>query len=554
MQRITLIAGLLVILFAATAAASPYYHVTVDTQDKYERAQLSALGMSIDGVDLKSGKSHLVADLDQIRKIEKAGYAVTFQKVDSPKSMAGYHLEEEVTAFLENLESTYPDVAGMFVLGTTIEGREIQALKISDNVTTNEGEPGFFLVARHHAREPLTTELALETAKRLLENYESDPWTQYLIDEHEIYIIPRLNEDGASYDEDQGYAYWRKNRQSNVGFPQCPGVDLNRNYGYEWGHDSGSSSYPCDEVYRGTAAFSEPCSLAVRDFINGHSNITMLITLHTYGELILYPWGYTYDPVSDSLDLEIFQETADVYAGYNGYSPGPGSGLYPTSGDTVDWAYGEKGIYAFTFELSPDGWPYFYPEDNIFTKVFNDNVPIMEMTTAFSKNPEMVLSCDLWQFGLESDETTVTIDWSPIIEQYGSGYDVLRSETETGVYEAVNGAEIELGLNSYEFIDTPPLPVGKPQVYFFYKVRYNSTTGRDQEFGPLTASFTIPDDDDDDNDDNDTVDDDDDNDTVDDDDDDTADDDDNDDETADDDSADDDDSGDDDADSGACCG
>jgi hypothetical protein len=116
--------------------------------------------------------------------------------------------------------------------------------------------------------------------------------------------------------------------------------------------------------------------------------------------------------------------------------------------------------------------------------------------TATSKNPEMVLSCDLWKFQIDSDEATASLTWAPIVETDGDGYDVLRAKTEAGTYEKVNAAIIELGSESYLFTDTPAREEGP--VTYYYKVRYNSTTGHDQEFGPLSADFEKAESDDDD--------------------------------------------------------
>ena len=166
----------------------------------------------------------------------------------------------------------------------------------------------------------------------------------------EIWVLPNINPDGGEYDIETGvYHYWRKNRRPNPG--GSIGVDLNRNYSYRWGGD-GSSGTPSDETYRGTDPFSEPESRVVRDFVVAHPDITAAITFHTYAELILYPYGYTYDDLPADMapgDLMVFRKLAGDMAATNGYVPQQASDLYTTSGDTVDWLYGARGIFGFDF-------------------------------------------------------------------------------------------------------------------------------------------------------------------------------------------------------------
>jgi carboxypeptidase T len=530
---------LVLVIFPANSQSATHtaWLLQVDTPNRADRAELVSLGVAIDHVDLARGVSFITGDLDLIRSIQNAGFDVQPLSIAAfPGDMADYHDHAETDAYLDDLVADYPTLTNRFSIGTSIDGRQIECLKISDNSATEENEPGFFLVARHHAREPLTTELALETASRLLSRYDFDPYVKYLVDEREIYIIFRTNPDGAKYDEDQGLVWWRKNRRQNSGQQSyCWGVDLNRNYGYEWGHNNGSSGDPCSETYRGTVAFSEPETQAVRDFVQARTNITLLISLHTYGELVMYPFAYDDVPIGSATDLAIFETSAAKFASINGYQDVQGVELYPTSGDTCDWAWGEEGLFCYTFELSPENYGGFYPADSILPSTFDGNWPAMLLAAGISSDPEMVLSAGLWKFEAAGGQTEAVIDWAPIVETNGTGYDVLRAESDAGPFEVVNATEIPDGQLEYQFIDTPPI---KGVTTFYYQVRFNSTVGRHQTFGPVQAPVGIPGDDDDDDDDTSGDDDDD---TFGDDDDDTADDDD--DTSGDDDDDDDDDSG-----------
>ena len=136
---------------------------------------------------------------------------------------------------------------------------------------------------------------------------------------------------------------WRKNRQPN---PQAVGTDNNRNYSYRWGCCGGSSGNGGSETYRGTAPLSAPENMRMSDFMVAHPNVTTGISYHTYGNLILYPYGYTYDdlpPDMDPLDRQTFVAMGAEMARTTGYHPQQSSDLYITDGDWNDWMYGDHG-------------------------------------------------------------------------------------------------------------------------------------------------------------------------------------------------------------------
>ena len=126
----------------------------------------------------------------------------------------------------------------------------------------------------------------------------------------------------------------------------------------------------------GPSPFSEPESMAIRDFVTSQPNTTILLSFHTFSELVLYPWGHTHDAIGNATDLATFKKMAETMAAWNKYTPEQSSDLYIASGDTTDWAYGDRGIFAFTFELSPanqfEGG--FYPGAGVIDKVFTDNL------------------------------------------------------------------------------------------------------------------------------------------------------------------------------------
>ena len=185
-----------------------------------------------------------------------------------------------------------------FSLGTSYQGRELWAVKISDNVDTDEAEPEVLFTAGQHAREHLTVEMALYLLDELTSKYGTDARITNVVDTREIWIVPNVNPDGSEYDIATGsYRSWRKNRQPNAG-SSAIGTDLNRNWGFQWGCCGGSSGTFRSETYRGPRAFSAPETQRVRDFVNsrvigGVQQIKAAIDFHTYSELVLWPYGYT---------------------------------------------------------------------------------------------------------------------------------------------------------------------------------------------------------------------------------------------------------------------
>jgi hypothetical protein len=277
-------------------------------------------------------------------------------------SMGGFYTLAEVYANLDSMFAQYPNIITQkFSIGTTIEGRTIYAVKISDNPNVNESEPQVFYNSLIHAREPQGMMTVLYYMYYLLENYGTDPEVTYLVNNREIYFEPVVNPDGYEYNritDPNGGGMFRKNRRLNSDGSR--GVDLNRNFGYMWGYNnSGSSNIPSDETYRGTSAFSEPETQAIRNFVNTKTFKTAL-NYHTYGNLLLYPWGYVSTQTPDNA---IFVEYSTDMVAYNGYENGqPPIILYDVNGSTDDWMYGEQTtkpkILGMTPEVGSTGfWP-----------------------------------------------------------------------------------------------------------------------------------------------------------------------------------------------------
>lgn len=356
---------LLVALLAAPGGTDETATTTYRVSPVKTREQRSAVAATGAGIDSVERDYVVVRALAEERDAIRAkGFTVEelITAADFPPSDSDYHNFAEMQAELDALASAHPTTVRRFTIGTSYEGRPLEAVRISDDATDNLSEPGVFFIGLHHAREHMTVEVALDLVRLFAES--TDPAIANLVTSRQIYIVPNMNPDGGEYDIATGsYREWRKNRQPN-GAGSPVGTDPNRNYGYRWGCCGGSSGNKGSETYRGPSAFSAPETAAVRDFINAHPNVATGISYHAYGGLVLYPYGYTYTDVPSDmtkLDHDSFVAMAKQIASTTGYKAEQSSDLYITDGDLLDWMYGAKGMFPFTIELSGNT---FYPDDS----------------------------------------------------------------------------------------------------------------------------------------------------------------------------------------------
>jgi hypothetical protein len=291
-----------------------------------------------------------------------------------PPADAGYHNYQEMTDDTAAIAAAHPAIVSRRSIGTSQQGRQIWALKVSDNVAADEAEPEVLFTANQHAREHLTVEMALYLLNELTGKYGTDSRITSAVNTREIWIVPSMNPDGAEFDVASGaYAMWRKNRQPNAG-SSAVGTDLNRNWGWQWGCCGGSSGTFSSETYRGAAPFSAPETTVVRNFVNsrvigGAQQIKTGIDFHTYSELVLWPYGYTTADTATGLTVDDRNALASIgqnMAATNGYTPEQASDLYIADGTIDDWLWGTHKIFGYTFEMYPTtSNPGFYPPDEV---------------------------------------------------------------------------------------------------------------------------------------------------------------------------------------------
>jgi len=353
-------------------------YVLVGPKTWADRNAVAATGAAIDYIE--HGKIYVTATPAEIRSIKRLGFRAELLPpiaaegdvgiLDFPPADSLYHNYAETNAELLQIANDHPAIAQRFSIGTSFEGRTIYGVKISDNVAVDEDEPEVLFNANQHAREHLTTEQAFYLANLLTNSYGSDSRITNLVNSREFWIIPMVNPDGVEYDIATGsYRSWRKNRQPN---PTAVGTDLNRNWAYQWGCCGGSSGTGSSETYRGTAAFSAPEAARLRDFIlsrrvNNVQQIKVSVDIHTYSELVLWPYGYkTADTGADMTvdQRNTFATIGQQMASSNAYTPEQASDLYIADGIIIDWEWQNQAIFAYTMELFPAGGsPGFYPPD-----------------------------------------------------------------------------------------------------------------------------------------------------------------------------------------------
>ncbi len=387
---LAVLAGLLATTPAAAASQKVRTYRVSEVRDLLDRSKVTVAGAAI--VEVDHAEVVATANRRTARRLRRAGFTVeamaTVRKrlraraADFPPADSAYHNYNEMLVATANDAADHPSIVSRFTLGTSYEGRQIWALKVSDNVTIDENEPEVLFTANQHAREHLTVEMALYILDQLTDNYATDVRIKGLVDSREIWIVPMVNPDGVEWDIVTGsYRMWRKNRQPNAG-SSAIGTDLNRNWSFQWGCCGGSSGSPSSETYRGPFAFSAPETQRVRDFVNsrvvgGVQQIKAAIDWHTYSELVLWPYGYTTADTTQTLlrtDRDAHAELGRQMAATNGYVPEQASDLYIADGTINDWEWGTHKIFNYTFEMYPrTSSPGFYPPDEVIGRETSRN-------------------------------------------------------------------------------------------------------------------------------------------------------------------------------------
>lgn len=315
-------------------------------------------------------------------------------------SMGGFYTYNEMLAELDDMASQYPNlitVKAPISTFQTHEGRSIYWVKISDNPNTDEAEPEMLYDAIHHAREPAAMQQLIYYMWYLLENYATSTEVQGIVDNTELYFIPVLNPDGYQYNCDQdpnGGGMYRKNRKP-IGSGQY-GVDNNRNYDYDngsgsvWGTTGISMQVSTgNDTYPGTGPFTEVENLAMKWFCENH-DLRLALNNHAWDNSLLYPHGYQNVQTPEN---STYVAISDMMVQYNGLGMVPklSATLYPASGDSDDWQYGDDlatkpRIFSFTPEIGDDGfWPDINDIEDVCNSMVWTNLTAAHLITNYSK-------------------------------------------------------------------------------------------------------------------------------------------------------------------------
>jgi len=298
--------------------------------------------------------SVMVENVGDLIRLEKVPVQNTKYIPNSQHSMTWteYHKQEDIESFLDYLADTY-DFVEVESIGESHEGRPMRVIKVCKNGCGNK--PAMWIDAGIHAREWIGPAAITWMMHELIEN---DAEHSDLTENLDWFFLPVVNPDGYAYTQSNN-RMWRKTRTSNS-FGLCHGTDANRNWGYEW-NTGGSSGNGCSDTYHGPEAFSEVENRNMRDFVLKHKDeIKFFNTLHSYSQLVLLPWGNSYDAAPGIDKMQALADKANqALFDVHGTSFDVGCIpclLYIASGGSSDWALGEAGIpYAYAMELRDTG-------------------------------------------------------------------------------------------------------------------------------------------------------------------------------------------------------
>jgi carboxypeptidase T len=403
---------------------------------------------------------NFVVSIDMPKTLEQAS-RVRLKEAGQIQGIPGYNCYctlEKTYKKMELFAGAYPNLARLEDIGDSwkktqgLGGHDIFVLVLTNKNITGD-KPKTLITSALHPREYATAELTIRFAEHLLENYGKDADITWLLDYQEIHLIVQANPDGRKAAE--GGVLWRKNGNSThcEGSSRFYGADLNRNFAFAWG--TIDADKPCTETYRGSGAASEPETQAIQEYLRKlfpdqrpddfsspapSDTQGLYLDVHSFGELILWPWGVSKNPAPNHQEL---QTLGRKLAYFNGYAPEQAIGLRPTSGTSNDFAYGELGVPAYTFELGTD---FFQDCDSFTQKIIPENFPALLYAMKSSRAPYQLPSGpEIVGLEVEVNENSVT----------------LSAKADDTRYNNRNGKETSQTISSAEYyLDTPPWVIG----------------------------------------------------------------------------------------------
>ncbi|KAM8892254.1 carboxypeptidase A5 isoform 1-T2 [Spinachia spinachia] len=297
-----------------------------------------------------------------------------------------YHTIDEIYSFQDMLVAENPNLVSKIVIGQSYQGRPLNVLKFS---TGGTNRPAIWFDTGIHSREWVTQASGTWFAKKIASDYGREPALTAILDKMDVFVEIVTNPDGFYFTHNSN-RMWRKTRKPNPG-SSCVGVDPNRNWDAGFG-GAGASGNPCSETYRGQRAHSEPEVKSIVDFVKSHGNFKAFVSIHSYSQMLLYPYGYTRTPVKDQAELhnlayKAITDLASLYGTRYRYGSIIDT-IYQASGGTVDWTYNQGIKYSFTFELRDTGrYGFILPAKQIIPTAQETWLALMAIMEHTLKNP-----------------------------------------------------------------------------------------------------------------------------------------------------------------------
>ncbi|XP_033490123.2 carboxypeptidase A5 [Epinephelus lanceolatus] len=349
---------------------------------------LQSVKIHLEGQDIEY--SVMIEDLQAMLDKEQEEMVSAARRPEPRNSdsfdFANYHPINEIYAFQDMLVAENPNLVSKIVIGQSYQGRDLNVLKFS---TGGTNRPAIWIDTGIHSREWVTQASGTWFAKKIVTEYGRDPALTAILNKMDIFLEIVTNPDGYYYTHNSN-RMWRKTRKPNSG-SNCVGVDPNRNWDAGFG-GPGASGNPCTETYRGPRAHSESEVKSIVDFVKSHRNFKAFISIHSYSQMLLYPYGYTRTPVKDQAELhslakKAITDLASLYGTRYRYGSIINT-IYQASGGTIDWTYNQGIKYSYTFELRDTGrYGFVLPANQIIPTAKETWLALMAIMDHTFKNP-----------------------------------------------------------------------------------------------------------------------------------------------------------------------
>lgn len=331
------------LILSGSAFASDRMIVRFDLTESMKRF-LRANEFDITGVNYNTHEIEALLSEEEFKLIQaqNANFKFVYPQSLAAGPDSNYKNPDEIEDFVNEIHAKYPAITEIKSIGKSLEGRDIWAIKISDNPRADELEPVFLVNAMHHAREIMTPEITTDMIDYLTSNYGRLPEVTSWVNNTEIWVVPMFNVDGnhKMWTED---SMWRKNTRDGFG------VDINRNYPTGWNSCSGSSSNTSAQDYRGTGPASEPETRAMMNLVASIKPV-FNISYHSFSEIVLYPFGCR--PKRTPTEEAVESIGAEIGKKID-YRPGTAwELLYNADGGDIDWMYTEHQVIPYVIEVN----------------------------------------------------------------------------------------------------------------------------------------------------------------------------------------------------------